>query len=111
MPDRIIAGRSGSGSLANIPVSRLQSLGDDLAMLSAAYDRVVLDLGAGVDRTVRQFSSNAGICVVITTDEPTALTDAYAFVKTLRRVGALALKATASSMIPMIGTVRAWDNL
>ncbi len=77
----IIAGRSGSGSLANIPASRLQILGDDLMLLAAAYDRVVLDLSAGIERTVRQLASNVGACMVITTDEPTALTDAYAFIK------------------------------
>jgi len=77
----IVSGRSGSGSLADIPASRMQVLGDDLTMLAAAYDRVVIDLGAGVDRTVRQFANAAGTCLVITTDEPTALTDAYAFIK------------------------------
>ncbi|MCK5296043.1 MAG: MinD/ParA family protein [Alphaproteobacteria bacterium] len=77
----IIAGRSGSGSLANIPFSRLQMLRDDLSLLSSAYDRVVLDLGAGVEKSVRHFSKNAGTCIVVCTDEPTSLTDAYAFIK------------------------------
>jgi flagellar biosynthesis protein FlhG len=77
----IIAGRSGSGSLANIPPSRLQLLTDDLNLLAAAYDHVILDLGAGVERTVRQMAQNVGTCLVVTTDEPTSLTDAYAFIK------------------------------
>ena len=77
----VIAGRSGSGSLANIPLSRLQLLADDLALLAMAYDRVVLDLGAGVEKTVRALAGNAGTILVVTTDEPTALTDAYAFIK------------------------------
>ncbi len=77
----VIAGRSGSGRLANLPPSRLRLLGDDLALLAAAYDQVILDLGAGVERTVRQLTDNAGTCIVLTTDEPTSLTDAYAFVK------------------------------
>ena len=77
----IIAGRSGSGSLANIPPSRTQILGDELGLLAAGYDKVILDLGAGVERTVRQFTHNANTCLVVTTDEPTALTDAYAFIK------------------------------
>ena len=77
----IIAGRSGSGSLANIPLSRLQLLADDLNSLAGAYDRVVLDLGAGVERTVRALAANAGTVLVVTTDEPTSLTDAYAFIK------------------------------
>lgn len=77
----IIAGRSGSGGLANIPVSRLQLLGDDLMLLAAGYDKIILDLGAGVERTVRQLTHDVGTCVVLATDEPTSLTDAYAFIK------------------------------
>jgi flagellar biosynthesis protein FlhG len=48
----IIAGRSGSGNLANISASRLQSLNEDLTMLSLSYDHIIFDLGAGVERTV-----------------------------------------------------------
>ena len=77
----IIAGRSGSGSLANIPLSRLQLLSEDLSLLACAYDRVVLDLGAGVEKTVRALASNAGVVAVVITDEPTSWTDAYAFIK------------------------------
>ena len=77
----IISGRSGSGNLANTPLARLQSLGDDLLMLASAYDQVVVDLGAGVERTVRQLTQHVGTCLVLATDEPTALTDAYAFIK------------------------------
>ena len=77
----IIAGRSGSGGLANIASSRLQMVGDDLALLSANYDTILMDLGAGIERTVRQLAHNAKTCIVLLTDEPTSLTDAYAFIK------------------------------
>lgn len=77
----VIAGRSGSGSLASIPLARLQFLGEDLQLMAAGYDRVVLDLGAGIDRSVRALAAMAGTVLLVTTDEPTALTDAYAFVK------------------------------
>jgi flagellar biosynthesis protein FlhG len=77
----VIAGRSGSGSLANIPLSRLQILADDMTLLAGAYDRMVLDLGAGVEKTVRALANQAGTIMVVTTDEPTSLTDAYAFIK------------------------------
>ena len=77
----VIAGRSGSGSLANVAASRLQMLGDDLTLLAANYDYVLLDLGAGLERTVRQLAHNAGTCAVLLNDEPTSLTDAYAFIK------------------------------
>lgn len=77
----IIAGRSGTGSLANLPMPRLGALGEELTALSRKYDRTIIDLGAGLERQVRYLSSVAGVTLVVTTDEPTALTDAYAFIK------------------------------
>ena len=77
----IIAGRSGSGNLADIATSRLRSLSEDITLLSASYDQVVFDLGAGVERTVRSLANQVDVVFVVTTDEPTALTDAYAFIK------------------------------
>jgi flagellar biosynthesis protein FlhG len=78
---QVIAGRSGSVSLASLPVSRLDALVDDLGDLAAGYHNVVLDLGAGIESTVRRLALRAGICLVVTNEEPTALTDAYAFIK------------------------------
>lgn len=80
----IIAGKSGSASLATLDQAALTGLRDELAQLAKSYDRVVIDLGAGVDAVVRTFSAIAGITLVVTNDEPTALTDAYAFIKLAR---------------------------
>lgn len=77
----IIAGRSGQASLSALPSQRLALLRDQLIDVSSSYDAVVCDLGAGVDRTVRMFSASATRTVLVTTDEPTSLTDAYAFIK------------------------------
>jgi len=77
----LIAGRSGSGSLASMPVNRLQHLAAGLRAVSEGYDRVIVDLGAGIERPVRYLAGRAGYCLVVTTDEPTALTDAYALIK------------------------------
>jgi flagellar biosynthesis protein FlhG len=77
----IIAGRSGSGSLTNIPTSRLQILSEDLLLMAARYDRVILDLVAGVENSVRQLLHAADTVLVVTRDEPTSLADAYAFIK------------------------------
>ena len=79
----VIAGRSGSGSLANATASRIQRISDDLVLLASRYDNVLIDLGAGVERTVRQLVHNANTCIVVLTDEPTSLTDAYAFIKVI----------------------------
>jgi len=77
----VIAGRSGSGSLADLPTNRVRMLAEDLAQMAPGYDAVLLDLGAGIERTVRIMANYAGRCVVVLTDEPTSLTDAYAFIK------------------------------
>ncbi len=84
----IVAGRSGSGSLATLPASRLLSLRAELGEFGQGYDWVVLDLGAGIERTVRLLAAQSRACIVVTTDEPTAITDAYAFIKvcTLERL-------------------------
>ncbi|MCB1682676.1 MAG: MinD/ParA family protein [Rhodospirillales bacterium] len=77
----IIAGRSGQASLSALPSQRLALLRDQLLEVAAQYDVVIADLGAGVDRTVRLFSASSACTLLVTTDEPTALTDAYAFIK------------------------------
>ena len=84
----IIAGRSGSGSLATIPASRLLTLRSELQVFSQGYDWVVLDLGAGIERSVRVLTGQSRACLVVTTDEPTSITDAYAYIKvtTLERL-------------------------
>ncbi|MDX9690265.1 MAG: MinD/ParA family protein [Proteobacteria bacterium] len=80
----ILAGRSGSGNLATLNATTLSSLRSDLIALAANYDHVFVDLGAGVDRAVRQMAGPAAITYVVVTDEPTSLTDAYAFIKLSR---------------------------
>lgn len=77
----IIAGRSGSGGLGNITTNRLKALGNDLKAMAGSYDTVLIDLGAGVERTVQQLAHSADKVIVVFTDEPTSLTDAYAFIK------------------------------
>ncbi|MBL4805293.1 MAG: MinD/ParA family protein [Alphaproteobacteria bacterium] len=77
----IIAGRSGQASLSALPSQRLAHLRDQLLEVADDYDVVIADLGAGVDRTVRMLSATAVRTILISTDEPTSLTDAYAFIK------------------------------
>ncbi len=77
----IIAGRSGQASLSALPSQRLAYLRDQLTDICSQYDVVLIDLGAGVDRTVRMLSAASTQTLLITTDEPTSLTDAYAFIK------------------------------
>ncbi|GAB5389085.1 MAG: MinD/ParA family protein [Alphaproteobacteria bacterium] len=81
----IIAGRSGTASMAALPPKMLGEMRLQLLKTSLGYDRVLLDLGAGIDRTVRALTAPAGHILVVTNDEPTSLTDAYAFIKITRQ--------------------------
>jgi len=77
----IVAGRSGSGTLATISPATLELLLEALREAAASYDIVVLDLGAGLERSVRRMAAFADTLLVLVTDEPTSLTDAYAVLK------------------------------
>lgn len=79
----VIAGRSGSDSLANIPLHRLSALTIGLREMALQYDRVIIDLGAGIDRPVRHLAAQCQTALIVANDEPTTLTDAYALIKML----------------------------
>ena len=64
---------------------------------------MIFDLSAGIDRNVRQLAVQASTILVITTDEPTALTDAYAFVKV---VNALRPGADVRIVVNMAASAR-----
>ena len=77
----ILAGRSGSGTLAALAPATLETVLGALRGLAGAYDRVVLDLGAGLDPSVQRMAAFADLLLVVATEEPTSLTDAYAVLK------------------------------
>src|SRR3546814_18432307 len=81
----IIAGKSGSASLSTLDTTALADLRDQLVQLARSYDKLIIDLGAGVDAVVRTFSAAAGVTLVVTNDESTALTADYAFIKQIGR--------------------------
>jgi flagellar biosynthesis protein FlhG len=77
----IVAGRSGSGALSSMDPAVLERMLAALRRESGGYDEVLLDLGAGLDRSVRRMAAWADMLLVLATDEPTSLTDAYAVLK------------------------------
>ena len=76
----VLAGRSGSGALSAMEPAVLDRV---LAALAAepSVDDVVLDLSAGLDRAVRRMAAASHTLLVVATEEPTSLTDAYAVLK------------------------------
>jgi flagellar biosynthesis protein FlhG len=77
----IVAGSSGSGALSAIDPAALEQMLSALHVETARYDTVLLDLGAGLDRAVRRMSAWTDALLVLATEEPTSLTDAYAVIK------------------------------
>ncbi len=84
----LIAGHSGSGALGAVKLEDVARIATGLQRLAPHYDRIILDLAAGIDPNVLRFARAAERLVLVTTEEPTALTDAYAMVKLLRLQGA-----------------------
>lgn len=83
----ILAGRSGQASLSTLPLQRLNEILKQLRLLAQKYHVVLIDLGAGVDKTVRFLASAAGTMIVVSTEDPTSLTDAYALIKLTHAAG------------------------
>ncbi len=84
----LLAGHSGSGALANLKPEDITRILNGLQMLAPHYDRIILDLAAGIDASLLRLARAADRLVIVTTEEPTALTDAYAVVKLLHLQGA-----------------------
>jgi flagellar biosynthesis protein FlhG len=84
----LIAGRSGCAELALLAPPALAPLLAELRAHAPAYDCMLLDLPAGIDAVVRRLLATADRALVLTTDEPTAITDAYALLKVGRAAAA-----------------------
>lgn len=76
-----IAGGSGFKDLLNLPERELNYFHDQIGMLHGRYDLILFDTGAGLSKETVKFIVAAQETVVITTPEPTSITDAYALIK------------------------------
>lgn len=79
---KFIAGANGFTKIANLTVEELDSFARQFATLSSA-DIIIIDTGAGIANNVLQFVAAADEVYVVTTPEPTAITDAYGIIKTI----------------------------
>lgn len=82
---RFVPGASGLHRLSNLSEFERQHLLSQLHKLRGSADIVLFDLGAGLSRNVLSFAQEADQVWVVTTPEPTAVTDAYASIKALSR--------------------------
>jgi flagellar biosynthesis protein FlhG len=77
---QIIAGASGFSKIANLNEEERKDFIDELAALSNA-DILIIDCAAGVSNNVISFIAAADDAIIVTTPEPTAITDAYGIIK------------------------------
>ncbi|MDR2729967.1 MAG: MinD/ParA family protein [Treponema sp.] len=76
----IVAGASGFSQIANMGEEDRKEFINELDTLSNA-DIIIIDTSAGVSSNVLDFIAAADDAVIITTPEPTAITDAYGIIK------------------------------
>ncbi len=79
---KILAGGSGLYDIANLSSSRLDAFARAIEGLND-FDFVILDTGAGIHKNVVSFAVAASEVLVVTTPEPTSITDAYGVIKVI----------------------------
>ena len=79
----VLCGGSGIETLANLGKFQRQRLLEEMQALEDRSDLILIDTGAGIHSTVIAFCLAADHTLVVTTPEPTAITDAYAMIKVL----------------------------
>ena len=77
---QIVAGASGFSKIANLTDEERNGFIEELSELSTA-DIIIIDTSAGVSNNVLGFVAAADDALIVTTPEPTAITDAYGIIK------------------------------
>jgi len=80
-----ISGGSGIVGMSNLSRDYLSYIIQNLAQLDAMADIIIVDTGAGISDAVLEFLVASGEILLVTTPEPTSITDAYTLLKALGR--------------------------
>jgi len=78
---KYLSGGSGLRELVNLTHQQIERILDKLRICDESFDYVIFDTGAGISDNVLQFLIAADTVVMVTTPEPTAMTDVYALMK------------------------------
>ncbi len=81
-PD-VLVSASGSPDLVDLSDARRRLFIEELFRFAARYDVFLVDTGAGIGRSTTDFLAACPEVLVVLTNEPTSLMDAYALIKTL----------------------------
>jgi flagellar biosynthesis protein FlhG len=82
---KFLSGGSGVEELVQLDRRQLGNFISNIGLLDKLYDVILIDTGAGLSRNVMSFIQAADEVILVTTPEPTAITDAYAVVKMISR--------------------------
>lgn len=80
-----ISGGSGITGMSNLDKDNLGTIIDNLAELDEMTDIIIVDTGAGISDSVLEFLVASGEILLVTTPEPTSITDSYSLLKALSR--------------------------
>ncbi len=80
-----ISGGSGIAGMANLNRDSLDYIVMKLRELDEMADIVIVDTGAGISDAVLEFLVASGEVLLVTTPEPTSITDSYSLIKALAR--------------------------
>ena len=80
-----ISGGSGIAGLSNLSRDYLIYIINNLAELDSIADVIIVDTGAGISDAVLEFLVASGEILLVTTPEPTSITDSYSLLKALGR--------------------------
>ena len=80
-----ISGGSGIAGMSNLSVDYLNYIIRNLSELDSIADIIIVDTGAGISDAVLEFLVASGEIIVMTTPEPTSITDSYSLLKALSR--------------------------
>ncbi len=80
-----ISGGSGIAKMSNLSRDYLVYIIQNLAELDAIADIIIVDTGAGIADAVLEFLVASGEILLVTTPEPTSITDSYSLLKALYR--------------------------
>jgi flagellar biosynthesis protein FlhG len=84
---KLVGGASGLARMADLTDFDRRRIVEALGAIEYSADTILIDTGAGISPNVLSFTRAADHVLVVTTPEPTAITDAYAAIKVISKAG------------------------
>lgn len=96
---KFISGGSGIAKLVNLDKEQVKRLVNKLSELESMADVIIIDTGAGISASVMEFLVTSPETILVTTPEPTSITDSYALMKALSMNESFRKNETSIKMI------------